>query len=126
MDGYDLDDTLAGANYKQAGFKGLSNVYSDAPVLYTPEAPFVVITARSANTRQEKAATEQWLKENQPNFRKIYYVSGSDVARQKAGIIGRLHLSSYTDNNTKNLAEMKALLPKVKFFVMKSGKRSPF
>jgi hypothetical protein len=126
MDGFDLDDTLARTNYKQAGFKGLSAVYSDAPVIYTPDVPFVIITARSIHNAGDKAATQKWVNEHQPNCRKIYYVSGSDVSKQKAGIIGRLHLTSYTDNNAQHLSEMKALLPRVKFYIMRDGKRQDF
>lgn len=126
MDGYDLDDTLASVNYKQAGFKSLASIYADAPVIYKPEDTFVIITARSIKSTADKAATQKWVNENMPGCRKIYYVSGSDVAKQKAGIIGRLHLASYTDNNADNLAEMKKLLPRVKFYIMRDGKRQEF
>lgn len=126
MDGFDLDDTLAGANYKQAGFKRLADIYRDAPVLFTPDSPFVVITARKIEGKADKLATEQWLQQHEPNCRRTYYVSGSDVAKQKAQIIGRLHLTSYTDNNPKHLSEMKALLPRVQFYIMRDGQRQPF
>lgn len=128
MDGYDLDDTLAAANYKQSGYIGQEKVFSQAPVIYTPETPFVVITGRPGDTPSKRAATDQWLAAHQPNFRKIYYVTGSEKEKisQKARIIGRLHLPTYTDNNANVLSELKKLLPAVKFFIMRNGQRSPF
>lgn len=128
MDGYDLDDTLAGANYKQAGYIGLEKVFSQAPVLYVPDQPFVIITGRPGETKQQKDATNAWLQAHEPNYRKIYYVTGSEKEKiqRKAQIVGRLHLSSYTDNNANVLSGMKALLPKVQFFIMRDGKRTPF
>jgi hypothetical protein len=125
MDGYDLDDTLAAVNYKQAGFKNLSDIYASAPVIYTPDSPFVIITARSIRSRADKLATDKWVRENMPNCRKVYYVSGGDVDKQKADIVRRLHLASYTDNNSKHITAMKPMLPNVKFFLMQNGKRTP-
>ena len=125
MDGYDLDDTLAAVNYKQAGFKSLSDIYASAPVIYTPDAPFVIITARAIRSRADKLATDKWVREHQPNCRKVYYVSGSDIDSKKAAIVKRLHLQSYTDNNGKHITGMRSLLPGVKFFLMQNGKRTP-
>lgn len=125
MDGYDLDDTLAAVNYKQAGFKNLSDIYANAPVIYTPDSPFVIITARSIRSRADKLATDKWVRENMPNCRKVYYVSGADIDKQKSDIVRRLHLASYTDNNPKHITAMKPLLPGVKFFIMRDGKRTP-
>jgi hypothetical protein len=125
MDGYDLDDTLAAVNYKQAGFKNLSDIYANAPVIYTPDAPFVIITARSIRNRADKVATDKWVRENMPNCRKVYYVAGADIDKQKSDIVRRLHLASYTDNNPKHITAMKPLLPGVKFFLMHNGKRTP-
>lgn len=128
MDGYDLDDTLARVNFKQAAFKSMESIFTDAPVIYKPEGSFVVITGRPAKSKAEKVATENWLRKNMTGFRKIYYVSGGEkqVIEQKAGIIGRLHLASYTDNNPKALEAIRQLLPRVPLFIMRDGKRSPF
>lgn len=128
MDGFDLDDTLARVNFKQAAFKSMKDIFADAPVVYRPEGPFVVITGRPAKTRSEKQATENWLRSNMPSFRKIYYVSGSEkqIIQEKADIIKRLNLASYTDNNANVLTAMRSLLPGVKLFLMQNGKRSPF
>lgn len=125
MDGYDLDDTLASVNYKQAGFKSLADIYATAPVIYRPEGPFVIITARSIRSTTNKAATEKWVRENQPNCRKVYYVSGSDIDKQKADIVRRLGLATYTDNNPNHIEKMRTMLPRVKFFLMHGGKRTP-
>ena len=126
MDGYDLDDTLAAVNYKQAGFKNLSDIYASAPVIYTPDAPFVIITARSIRGRADKLATDKWVREHMPNCRKVYYVSGKEIDKQKADIVRRLNLSSYTDNNPKHLEAMRPLLGGVKLFLMQNGNRTPF
>ena len=126
MDGYDLDDTLAAVNYKQAGFKNLSDIYASAPVIYTPDSPFVIITARSIRSRADKLATDKWVREHMPNCRKVYYVSGKEIDKQKADIVRRLNLSSYTDNNPKHLEAMRPLLGGVKLFLMQNGNRTPF
>lgn len=126
MDGYDLDDTLAAVNYKQAGFKNLSDIYASAPVIYTPDSPFVIITARSIRGRADKLATDKWVREHMPNCRKVYYVSGKEIDKQKADIVRRLNLSSYTDNNPKHLEAMRPLLGGVKLFLMQNGNRTPF
>jgi hypothetical protein len=128
MDGYDLDDTLAEVNFKQAAFKSMESIFTDAPVIYKPEGAFVVITGRPAKSKAERTATENWLRKNMPGFRKIYYVTGSEkkVLEEKAGIIGRLNLASYTDNNPKALGAIRQLLPGVPLFLMQNGKRSPF
>lgn len=128
MDGYDLDDTLAEVNFKQAAFKSMESIFTDAPVIYKPEGAFVVITGRPAKSKAERTATESWLRKNMPGFRKIYYVTGSEkkVLEEKAGIIGRLNLASYTDNNPKALGAIRQMLPRVPLFLMQNGKRSPF
>ena len=77
MDGYDLDDTLAEVNFKQAAFKSMESIFTDAPVIYKPEGAFVVITGRPAKSKAERTATENWLRTNMPGFRKNYYVTGS-------------------------------------------------
>jgi hypothetical protein len=128
MDGYDLDDTLAEVNFKQAAFKSMESIFTDAPVIYKPEGAFVVITGRPAKSKAERTATENWLRKNMPGFRKIYYVTGSEkkVLEEKASIIGRLNLASYTDNNPKALTGIRQLLPRTPLFLMQNGKRSPF
>lgn len=128
MDGYDLDDTLAEVNFKQAAFKSMESIFTDAPVIYKPEGAFVVITGRPAKSKAERTATENWLRKNMPGFRKIYYVTGSEkkVLEEKASIIGRLNLASYTDNNPKALTAIRQMLPGVPLFLMQGGKRSRF
>lgn len=128
MDGYDLDDTLAAANYKQSGFLGQEQIFAESPVIYTPDSPFVVVTGRPSDSPQKRAATDKWLQQHQPNFRKIYYVSGSEKEKiqQKAQIIGRLRLATYTDNNPKVLGGIRELLPRVQLFIMQNGQRKPF
>lgn len=124
MDGYDLDDTLASVNYKQAGVRKLSDIYANAPVIYKPDSPFVIITARGIRSRADKIATDKWVRENQPNCRKVYYVSGANIDKQKADIVRRLNLVSYTDNNPKHLEAMKPMLPGVQLFLMHGGRRT--
>lgn len=111
MQGYDLDDTLAKAEFQYASTRGLANVYRSAKVLYTPDAEFVVITARSHGTETLKTATRDWLKEHEPNWSgRIIWCSGTEaeVIKKKAQAINSLGLTDFTDNNTDIL---KALAP---------------
>ena len=128
MDGYDLDDTLAAANYKQANVKSLAQIFAAAPVIYQPHEPFVIITGRPNQDKAQREATSAWLAQHEPNHRKVYFVTGSEKEKvsQKAQIIGRLHLATYTDNNPKVLSELKKLLPRVQFFIMRDGQRTAF
>jgi len=129
MEGFDLDGTLADTNFAQAAFKSLESIFKDAPVIYTPEQPFVVITARPHRTSQQKNATSEWLTENEPNFRAIYYVSGTEdeIIAAKARIIQRLQLTSFTDNNPDVLAKLRETLPSLKLWRMSAtGRRTEF
>lgn len=112
MQGYDLDDTLAATEYQNAGVRGLANVFASAKVIYTPSQPFIVITARTHATSQQKTATEKWLRDNMNNYKGIYYVSGSeaDIVKAKARIIRNRNLDSFTDNNTGILKALQAEL----------------
>jgi hypothetical protein len=129
MQGYDLDDTLAAVDYEQASVRGLVNVFKSAKVIYKPSAPFVVITARPHANAEQRQATTQWLKENQPNFKAIYYVpSGSEatVAKSKAAVIKRLNLDSYTCDNAEFNALLKPLVPGVRVYKMNAdGTKKP-
>lgn len=129
MQGYDLDGTLADVEYANASVRGLVNVFKSAKVIYKPSAPFVVITARPNNTAEQRKATTDWLKENQPQFKAIYYVpSGSEaeVAKSKAAVIKRLNLDSYTCDNAEFNALLKPLVPGVRVYKMnKDGTKKP-
>ena len=123
MQGYDLDGTLADVEYANASVRGLVNVFKSAKVIYKPSRPFVVITARPNTTAEQRQATTEWLKENQPNFKAIYYVpSGSEanVAKSKAAVIKRLNLDSYTCDNEEFNQLLMPLVPGVKVYKMSS------
>lgn len=123
MQGYDLDGTLADVDYDLAGVRGLVNVFKSAKVIYTPRDPFVVITARPHATVEQKQATTEWLRTNQPNFKAIYYVpSGSEaeVAKSKARVINRLNLDSYTCDNQEFNDLLRPLVPGVTIYHMSS------
>lgn len=128
MQGYDLDGTLANVEYANASVRGLTNVFKSAKVIYKPSRPFVVITARPHATAEQRQATTQWLRDNQPNFKAIYYVpSGSEanVAKSKAAVIKRLNLDSYTCDNEEFNQLLKPLVPGVKVYKMSSrGEKS--
>ena len=128
MQGYDLDDTLASVNFQQAAVKSMAAIFADAPVIYTPDSPFVVITGRPHNTDQERRATTKWLRDNQPNFKALYYVEGNQdqqIAR-KAAIIKRLGLTDFTDNNPDVLTALKEQTTGVRLWRMTAeGKRNP-
>lgn len=129
MQGYDLDGTLANVEYQNASVRGLVNVFKAAKVIYKPSAPFVVITARPHATAQQRQATTEWLKENQPQFKAIYYVpSGSEatVAKSKAAVIKRLNLDSYTCDNAEFNRLLKPLVPGVRVYKMNAdGTKHP-
>lgn len=111
MIGYDLDDTLADVEFDLASQRGLANVFRSAKVIRTPTEPFVVITARPHDTQAIKNATREWLNEHQPNFTRIYYVSGSEqeIIRGKARLIDQLNLTDYYDNNEQIVAKLREL-----------------
>lgn len=113
MVGYDLDDTLAKVDWEEAGRRGLANVFASAKVIHRPTQDFIVITARAHSTSAMKTATEKWLRLNFPNYKGIYYVSGSEkeVANAKARLIRQRRLTSFTDNNRDILAMLKELVP---------------
>lgn len=129
MDAYDLDDTLADASYISAGFRGLANVFKTAKVIYKPSSPFIVITARTHSTAEQRSATLAWLRENQPNFKAIYYVQSGvakKVAEEKVRVMKAHNVTSFTDNNIDVLNALKDLLTGVDLYRMsKSGKRTP-
>jgi predicted aconitase len=79
MDAYDLDGTLADVNFAQAAVRSLATVFAQAPVIYTPEEPFIVITGRPHANAEQTRATTKWLQDNQPQFKAIYYVDGSEL-----------------------------------------------
>ena len=106
MQGYDLDDTLAKVRWQS----DLARAFASAPVLYKPTQDFIVITARQHDTAAERSATRTWLKDNQPNFKRIYYVNGDSEqakAKAKARVIKNQDLTSYTDNNRDILKIIK-------------------
>lgn len=111
MIGYDLDDTLAKVEFNLASQRGLANVFRGAKVIRTPDRPFVVITARPHDTQAMKNATREWLREHQPNFTRIYYVSGSEqeIIRGKARLIEQLNLTDYYDNNADIVNKLREL-----------------
>lgn len=129
MQGYDLDGTLAATEYQNAAVRGLVNVFKSAKVIYKPSQPFVVITARPHATAQQRQATTEWLRTNQPNFKAIYYVpTGSEeaVAKSKAAVIKRLNLDSYTCDNAQFNEFLKPLVPNVRVYKMNAdGSKHP-
>lgn len=112
MIGYDLDDTLAKVDWAAASTRGLANIYAGAKVLYTPTQDFIVITARVHSSAEQRNATLNWLKDNQPHFKGLHYVSGTEaeVVKGKARLIRQYNLTSYTDNNRDILAKLKTEL----------------
>lgn len=119
MIGYDLDDTLAKVEFNLASQRGLANVFRGAKVIRTPDRPFVVISARPHDTQAMRNATREWLREHQPNFQRIYYVSGTEqeIIAAKARLIEQLNLTDFYDNNadivTKLRGKVSATIHKV-------------
>jgi hypothetical protein len=115
MYGFDIDDTLAHADFQHARSK-LEAILS-AKVLYTPSMPFVAITARGSDPKVQKA-TKIWLRQHQPHNTSVEFVSGGMKQKidGKARAIQQHGVTDYVDNNTELLAGLKNLLPKVKFY----------
>lgn len=113
MKGYDLDDTLSSVNYTAAGVRGLANVFKSGQVLFVPDSDFIVITARPHGTQELRNATIEWLRKNQPNYRGIRWVDGSEeeIIQKKADLIRSNNLTSFTDNNVSILRRLKEILP---------------
>jgi len=121
MQGYDLDGTLAGTDFTQAGRKSMADIFTDAPVIHAPSTDFVVITARLHDTAAEREATLAWMAKNQPHFAGIHYVEAGSpeaTAKAKAAVITRLKLTDFTDNNRDVLAALAGLDTGAKLWVM--------
>lgn len=115
MYGFDIDDTLAHADFK--GARSQIEAILGAKVLYTPSMPFIAITARGSDPKVQKA-TKIWLNHHQPNCKGVEFVSGDLKAKinGKARAIQQHGVTDYVDNNTELLAGLKQLLPKVNFY----------
>lgn len=109
MQGYDLDGTLADTNFALRNRLSLSQIFERARVIRTPDKPFIVITARPHENRSQRQATLDWLRKNQPNYKGIRYVSGSEtqIIETKARIINELNLTDFFDNNENIVAELR-------------------
>lgn len=122
MIAYDLDGTLAETDYTNVYSKeGLTTIYENAPVIYKPKSPFIVITARQINGLQDRIATRQWLQDNFGNlFKNIYYVSGSQdqIVKKKLEILKRYNIVEFVDNNKAILQKMKEADPSLKLYYM--------
>lgn len=129
MKGYDLDDTLARVDYLVAGQRGLANVFKSAKVIFQPTEDFIVITARPNDKQEYRTATLEWLRANEPHYKGIRYVSGSEeeIVKAKAAAIRANNLTSFTDNNTQILRKLKEILPaSVSLYRMVGGKEKRF
>lgn len=125
MYGFDIDDTLAHANFK--GSRSQLEAILGAKVLYTPSMPFVAITARGNDPKVQKA-TRVWLNQHEPKCTGVEFVSGDMKSKiaGKARAIQQHGVTDYVDNNTELLAGLKRLLPKVKFYRFDGSKPVPF
>lgn len=129
MQGYDLDDTLAGVDFAEAQTRGLARVFSQAKVLYVPRSEFTVITARPHGTAELRRATSAWLALNQPNWDKeIHYCEGTEaqIIAKKAETINRLGLTDFTDNNTDILRALAPLTTATLWRMTADGTRTRF
>lgn len=125
MFGFDIDDTLAHADFK--GARSQTEAILGAKVLYKPTMPFIAITARGNDPKIQKA-TEIWLRQNEPNNKGVEFVSGDMKAKinGKARAIQMHNVTDYVDNNTELLTGLKNLLPKVNFYHFANGGYKPF
>lgn len=128
MIGFDLDDTLAKVEYDLAGERGLANVYRSAKLLYKPSEPFIVVTARRIPSNADRNATIDWMKENVPNYRGLYFVTGTEdqIIQKKVSYIRSRELTSWTDNNRDILAKIKELTTVPLYWMKQDGTRERF
>jgi hypothetical protein len=125
MYGFDIDDTLAHADFK--GSRSQIEAILGAKVIYTPDMPFIAITARGDDPKVHKA-TRIWLKQHQPNNTGVEFVSGGMKQKidGKARAIQKHGVTDYVDNNTELLTGLKNMLPKVKFYLFANGSYKRF
>ena len=130
MEAFDLDDTLAGVDFAEANVHSLATVFRQAKVLYVPEVPFTVITARPHATAALRRATEDWLKANQPQWDgNVYYCNADSeqgVIEEKARLIKAHRVTDFTDNNEQILTALKPLVPGVTLWIIDNGDRQRF
>ena len=130
MEAYDLDDTLASVDFAEANVRSLETVFRQAKVLYQPDVPFIVITARPHASAGVRNATTQWLNENEPNWTgRIYYCNADTeqgVIEEKARLIKAHRVTDFTDNNEEILTALKPLVPGVQLWLIDNGQRSRF
>ena len=120
-----MDGTLADTNYSKVfSHKQLVAMYRDAPVLYKPQSPFIAITARGTDA-DVKNATRAWLKDNQPNCKGVYFVSGGEdaIVAKKTAIMKRLNVTDWTDNNASILGKIKKLDLGIKLWKFNTSKK---
>ena len=115
MYGYDIDDTLARADFKHA--RSQVEAILGAKVLFQPSQKFVAITARGNDPKIQKA-THIWLNQNEPNCTGVEFVSGGmkEKINGKARAIQMHGVTDYVDNNTELLTGLKQILPNVNFY----------
>jgi len=125
MYGFDIDDTLAHADFK--GARSETEAILGAKVLYVPDMPFVAITARG-NDPKIQQATKIWLRQHEPNNKGVEFVSGGMKQKiaGKARAIQQHGVTDYVDNNTELLTGLKQILPKVNFYHFAGGKYTKF
>lgn len=130
MEAYDLDDTLASVDFAEANTRSLSTVFRQAKVLYVPEVPFTVITARPHSTAELRRATFDWMVANQPQWDgQIHYCNADSeqgIIEEKARLIKAHRVTDFTDNNEQILTVLKPLVPNVQLWIIDNGQRTRF
>jgi len=128
MQGFDLVDTLVEINYAARSPQQLAANIARANVIYRPKGNFVIITAQRDDPIVHRAIS-QMVSENFPNCQRVYFVDGgeSTIVEKKAGLIKRLGLTDFTDNNRSILSKLKDLSTGASLWVMtKSSGRKPY
>ena len=130
MEAYDLDDTLASVDFAEANVRSLETVFRQAQVLYQPDVPFTVITARPHGSAGLRRATADWLKANEPNWDgNVYYCQADSeqaVIEEKARLIKAHRVTDFTDNNEQILTALKPMVPGVQLWLIDNGQRTRF
>ena len=125
MIAYDLDNTLANTDYSKVfGKASMVGMLEKATVRYKPTGDFIIITARGEDAEIQRV-TRTWVKENLPNCKGVYFVTGSGApaVERKIAVMKQHGATEFADGKVSVLAEFKKQNPQlVLWHVTSTGK----
>lgn len=121
---YDLDGTLANTDFSHIFSQNqMIKMMEEATVKYTPRGEFAIVTARGEGAAVQRT-TRQWVRDNLPNCKAVYFTStGGDAGmKAKLEVIKRHGLDGYVDTDNSKLSAMRKLDPQIELYDIVSGK----